>query len=235
MATEANRRDRSRLVPDAVRHNRGNLTPLPRRLMVDKLAFLPQQRAPANRFIPQTLLMPISSLLYSGFASTMILLSQASMQTEVPPGPGGQATATATIVSGVLSYTSWPENNQPVTLCIAGRSPLTSRVTPRNLLNGRRMLVQRLESAGSAYGGCDAIFVGNVPLAEQRRIVRVATNAAVVTLDENSDGCVDGIMFCLRPAANGGMTFDLDIDAVSRSRVRVDPRVLSLGRRGARQ
>jgi hypothetical protein len=178
--------------------------------------------------------MAFLSSLYGSFAGAAILLSQASMQSDVPPGPEGRAIAVATIISGVLSYTRWPEENGTVTLCVAGRSPLAARIVPRTLVNGRRMVVQRLETGGSTYGGCDAIFLAGVPIAEQRRAIRLTTGQPVVTLDENSDGCVIGVMFCIRPAASGGMTFDLDIDAVSRSRVRIDPRVLSLGRRSAR-
>lgn len=160
-----------------------------------------------------------------------LVLTPVLTQTDVPAGADGQATAVADIVGGILSYSRWPNPRGPITLCIAGLSPMTSRIANRALVGGRQLLVSRRNNLPVPIEGCDAVFLATLPVGEQQRLLRSAIGLPVLTLDEGTNGCATGVMFCIRPAARGGMTFDLDIDAVTRSRVRVDPRVLTLGRR----
>lgn len=175
--------------------------------------------------------MALSLILQTMTGGMAMVMTPTLAQTEVPPGPEGQAVAVASITTGILAYSRWPDNGGPITLCVAGQSAATARLSNRTLVGGRPLLISRRPSAPVPTEGCDAIFIAGLPPAESRRLLRSVIDRPVLTLDENSDGCAVGVMFCIRPAARGGMTFDLDIDAVSRSRIRVDPRVLALGRR----
>ena len=166
-------------------------------------------------------------------AATVAALSvmPTAVQTEVPDGFDGPAIAAADIVTGILSYTRWPSSDGAVRLCVTGQSALTARLADRTLVNGRRMTVVR-RAPGSLPGeGCDAIFLAGLPLREQERITRAAQGAAIVTMTDADPACDVGVMACLRPLP-GGMSFDLNLDAVSRSSVRIDPRVLMLATRG---
>lgn len=154
-------------------------------------------------------------------------------QTEVPEGVDGPATAAAEMVYGVLSYTRWPTADGPVRLCLAGQSRLMARMTSGVLPSGRRVLVSRRTAATVPGEGCDAVFVGSATAGELSRIARTANGAALVTMTDSDAECGTGFMICLRRTSTG-MTFDLSIDAVSRSAVRIDPRVLMLATRGGR-
>lgn len=156
-----------------------------------------------------------------------------AVQTEVPEGADGPAIAAADIVHGVLSYSRWPTADGPVRLCLAGQSRLMARLDSATLPSGRRMVVSRHTLASLPGGGCDALFVGGAGAGDLGRIARAASGAAVITMTDSDADCGSGFMICLRRSA-GGMTFDMSIDAVSRSTVRIDPRVLMLATRGRR-
>lgn len=148
-------------------------------------------------------------------------------QTEMPDGVDGPAVAAADIVTGILSYTRWPGSEGPVRLCVAGQSTVSSRIMDRALVSGRRLVVSRRAPTSLADGGCDAIFMAGLPTREQERIASAAQREAIVTMTDADPACDSGVMACLR-LVPGGMSFDLNLDAVSRSGVRIDPRVLML-------
>lgn len=150
-------------------------------------------------------------------------------QTEIPAGADGSAIAAADVVAGILSYTRWPDADGPVRLCVAGGSPLAARMGPRTLVSGRALVVSRRAPGALPGEGCDAVFVGGVPPHELGRIARASAGQAIITMTDDDPDCGSGMMLCLRRVGSG-MSFDLNIDAVSRSRVRIDPRVLSLSR-----
>ncbi len=175
--------------------------------------------------------MTLFSALTGAVTVAALSVMPTAVQTEVPDGVDGPAAAAADIVAGILSYTRWPSSDGPVRLCVAGQSPLTARLVDRALVNGRRMTVVRRASGSLPGGGCDAIFMARLPLREQERIARAAQGTAIVTMTDADPVCESGVMVCLRLVA-GGMSFDLNLDAVSRSSVRIDPRVLMLATRG---
>lgn len=167
-----------------------------------------------------------------GLAAILLAMQITPAQTVTPAGPDGPAVAASDIVTGILSYTRWPDSGNHVRLCVGGATPLSARLSDQALPDGRRVSVSRRETATMPGVDCDAVFVGRGGAADLRRIASLSANRAVVTITDGDPDCGSGFMACLRPTPNG-LTFDLNIDAVSRSRVRIDPRVLILGRRGA--
>ena len=174
------------------------------------------------------------SALTGAAALAALSVMPTAVQTEVPDGVDGPAVAAADIVTGILSYTRWPGGEGPVRLCVAGQSPVTLRMVDRTLLSGRRLVVSRHGPGSLPDGGCDAIFLAGLPMREQERIARAAQGSAIVTMTDADPACDSGVMACLR-LVPAGMSFDLNLDAVSRSAVRIDPRVLMLATRGGRR
>jgi hypothetical protein len=151
--------------------------------------------------------------------------------TALDSAESSNAVAVAETVSGILAYSHWPPSTSPINLCLVGASRQTSRIADRTLLNGRPMIVRRLSGNVLPVGhGCDAVYVGTVSAAERSRLIAQVNGQAIVTIVENDPNCLSGMMFCLQ-MRGGALTFELNFDAVSRSRVRVDPRVLALARR----
>jgi len=143
-------------------------------------------------------------------------------------GPDRFAAGAARMVGAILEYTRWPSRRTPLVLCVVGPALHAGRMDRFGLSDGR-VIVRRSVPADAppAASGCDAIYFARLDPDRLRRWTRAARGAAIVTIAEDDPGCRGETMFCLRftPAA---LSFDLNIDAVSRSGVRIDPRVLRL-------
>ena len=50
----------------------------------------------------------------------------------------------------------------------------------------------------------------------------------VLTITDDDPGCSFGAMFCLRARAPG-VSFSVNLDAIGRGTLRIDPRVLKIG------
>jgi hypothetical protein len=162
--------------------------------------------------------------------STEVSYQRTVIETPAPPGADGSAAAIERMVGGIIGYSRWPATPQRIRLCVAGPSPLTARLADRTVPSGRTITVTTQSIAAVSASSCDAVIVGRASGEEQAQLVRRFSGAPVLTMTAADIACDSGIMFCFRRGDAGGMTFDLNIDAVSRSMVRVDPRVLSLSR-----
>lgn len=177
---------------------------------------------------------PLAQGLFLNAAIGALAIAPMLAQSAIPDGDDGPAIAAATIITGILSYSHWPRTSGAVQLCIVGTSALADQLSDRRLVNDRPLQVRRLEPAAIPDAGCDAIFSGRLPTSNRRAIVAYAADKPVVTLTDDDPQCRSGTMICLR-RVRAGLTFDLNIDAVSRSQVRIDPRVLTLAQRGGAQ
>lgn len=77
---------------------------------------------------------------------------------------------------------------------------------------------------------CDALYLGELPNAERQQLVADAAGHPVLTISERDESCTQGAMFCLNIGADR-VTFDINLDRVARSSVRVSPSVLKLARK----
>ena len=145
------------------------------------------------------------------------------------PGADRLAEGMARMVGAILEYTRWPSRPaEPLTLCVVAPAIHAGRIGRFDLSGGRTVL-RRDVPAGAApdVTGCDALYLGQLELADLRRWTRAARGAPVLTIAEGDPPCGSEAMFCIRASATG-LSFDLNIDAVSRSGVHVDPRVLRM-------
>lgn len=163
----------------------------------------------------------------------LLQTAQPAVQSAIPDGPDGAAVAAADMVDAIIAYSRWPQDASPVILCIAAPSALTARIAAGRLADGRRTEVQRHAAGAMPAPGCDVLVVGAASPAEQQRIARASSDRALLTISFADPLCRNGMMACIRESETG-MVFDLNLDAVARSQVRIDPRVLAIGRRRAR-
>lgn len=172
-------------------------------------------------------------LLPSALPAPVLATPIGFLQTPVPEGATGQTATVARVVSGILSYTRWPAEPVPLRLCVAGIPRFADGLTALPARSARRMEVLRITGASVGPEGCKALYLGRLDADERRRLLTSARGQPVVTIDENDPPCRAGAMFCLHVASNS-VAFELNLDAVSRSTVRIDPKVLLLSRRGDR-
>jgi hypothetical protein len=134
------------------------------------------------------------------------------------------AESVASLVGGIISYSRWPTQPRPVRLCLAGATRYALRISEAQRTAGQSLMIRSLGSLASP-ATCDVLYIGAMRPAAQRRMIAAARSQPIVSIIEDDPHCRSGAMFCLVPAHG---TFRLNLDAVSRSEVRIDPRVLRI-------
>lgn len=161
--------------------------------------------------------------------SGLILSAPASAQ-DIATDERSQGVAQA--VFGIVSYTRWPADPSSIRLCVVGPTEYADEVLKGAQLAGDRKVVvrrMRLDDPDLATS-CDGIYVGAIPDGAWKQLASRFTGQPVLSISEQPEPCSIGGMFCLsvRP---GNVSFEVNLDSVARSGVRVNPRVLQLARR----
>ncbi|HTN13746.1 MAG TPA: YfiR family protein [Sphingomonadaceae bacterium] len=151
----------------------------------------------------------------------------------IPVQSGDRAAdATARIVRAILEYSRWPKTSNPLQVCVVGPANMAAGIEAISLSDGRHVAVRYLARDGfAASAGCDAYYLGELDSGTMRRWTARAHGMPIVTITERDPQCRSEAMFCL-VYAPASVSFRLNVDAVARSGVRVDPRVLRLAKGG---
>jgi hypothetical protein len=148
--------------------------------------------------------------------------------TESPPAAPGMLTK---VVAGIVSYTRWPDAASSIRLCTIGRGPGIDALQRIHEIGspGRPVVIVAVRDLDAAEQGCDALYLAPSAAAHVRQAVRQFAGRPVLLLGEGADFCSDGGMFCLEPAA-ARPRFGVNLDAVARSGLKVNPQVLRIAR-----
>jgi YfiR/HmsC-like len=160
-------------------------------------------------------------------ALTAAVLLAAPGQAMSNPGADDSPHAGAVVrtIRTLVEYTRWPQPPNPVEVCIAGPASHAGQLDAVRLGDGRLLQRRAVAASPAALGSCDVVYIGKLPLAGQRQLTAAVRGRGVMTVAEADPECRSEAMFCLIYPAKG-LSFRLNIDAVSRSGLRVDPRVL---------
>ncbi|MGF6332811.1 hypothetical protein ABH909_005689 [Pseudomonas sp. BS3782 TE3695] len=143
-----------------------------------------------------------------------------------------RARAVTQVVLGILSYARWPVEPQRLRLCVVGPTEYTDDlVKGTTQATGRPVTVRRLLADNPAIAGeCDAVYIGKLTRDERSRLFASLTGRPVVSISEDGHQCTVGSLFCLR-VGDEQVSFEVNLDSVARSGVRIHPSVLQLSRR----
>lgn len=143
-----------------------------------------------------------------------------------------RARSVTQVVLGILSYARWPVEPQQLRLCIVGPTEYTDDLLKGTTqATGRPVTVRRLLADNPAITGeCDAVYIGKLTSDERSRLFASLTGRPVVSISEGGDQCTVGSLFCLR-VGDEQVSFEVNLDSVARSGVRIHPSVLQLSRR----
>lgn len=177
----------------------------------------------------------LASLFLIGALFTTPQMSvQAASQTIVEDGADGMARAVNRMVGGIVSYARWPDGATGTVrvMCLVGTPRLTERLAP-DLPGAGSVMVRRLTAAAAtSRTDCDILFLGRMPVADRQRLIGWVRGRPVLTITDDDPACIYGAMFCLvNRGANLG--FSVNLDAIGRGPLRIDPRVLRIGGGGA--
>ncbi|WP_085611247.1 MULTISPECIES: YfiR family protein [unclassified Pseudomonas] len=168
------------------------------------------------------------------FAVVLCLLTGvAAAQTPAPAGMAEQRAKSVTqVVLGILSYARWPVEPAQLRLCIVGPTEYTDDlVKGTTQATGRPVIVRRLLADNPAIvSECDAVYIGKLTTDERSRLFASLIGHPVLSISEGGDQCTVGSLFCLR-VGDEQVSFEVNLDSVARSGVRIHPSVLQLSRR----
>lgn len=162
-----------------------------------------------------------------------LLTSVAAAQTQPPAGMAEQRAKSVTqVVLGILSYARWPVEPAQLRLCIVGPTEYTDDlVKGTTQATGRPVIVRRLLADNPAIvSECDAVYIGKLTTDERSRLFASLIGHPVLSISEGGDQCTVGSLFCLR-VGDEQVSFEVNLDSVARSGVRIHPSVLQLSRR----
>jgi hypothetical protein len=135
------------------------------------------------------------------------------------------------VVLGIVSFTHWPTPPTRLHLCVTGRPDYAQGLVDTLQVGSMPLDVQRVHSDDSALGAaCEVVYLGNLSDVERQQVSATVAGHPVLTIAEHDPACTMGSMFCLNVDGER-VTFDINLDAVARSGVRVHPNVLNLARR----
>ena len=168
----------------------------------------------------------------------LLLLSAPCLaQPQVPVNLADQrARAVTQVVLGILSYARWPIEPAQMQLCVVGPTEYTDDLLQgATQSSGRQVQVRRMLVSNPAIAReCNAVYLGKLSTAERSSLFSSLSGQAVLSISEYGDQCTVGSLFCLR-VTDDQVSFEVNLDSVARSGVRIHPNVLQLSRRRAAQ
>ncbi|MCW2268303.1 hypothetical protein D3C77_93350 [compost metagenome] len=147
-----------------------------------------------------------------------------------------RAKAVTEVVLGILSYARWPVEPEQLRLCLVGPTEYADDlVKGTTQASGRPVAVRRLlANDPRIVTECDAMYLGQLSQDERTQLFSAVTGHPVLSISEANDPCTVGSVFCLR-VSDQQVAFEVNLDSVARSGVRIHPSVLQLSRRRAAQ
>ncbi|HEX9390690.1 MAG TPA: YfiR family protein [Usitatibacteraceae bacterium] len=135
------------------------------------------------------------------------------------------------MVEGIISYTKWPADLKQVRLCIIGDGAGAKELLKSGPLGSaqRSIDVQRIASTTDNNPDCQVLYFAARYTAKQRAMLNRFVARPFLTIGEGPEFCSDGGMFCV-DSEESTSRFGVNLDAIARSGLRVNPQVLSLGR-----
>jgi hypothetical protein len=152
---------------------------------------------------------------------------------EDPPAAGApdQGDSVARIINGIISFTRWPDPSRKVRLCIVEPSRHADTLMRKTSSPAGPVQAQYLPPGDMRLqAGCDVVYIEHIESADHEKLLRRLVGRPVLTIAGSEAGCLMGSMFCVSSAATP-VTFSANLLAITRSGLRVDPKVLLLVRR----
>lgn len=139
------------------------------------------------------------------------------------------AVSVRAIVSGIVSYTRWPELSGQPKLCIFSSSRFTSALANGDKVNlpYQPIIVRTEQEALSTR--CDGFYFGSESPDFQVALAHSHPSKALLLIAEQNTDCIIGSAFCLI-INNNDVRFSVNLDSLAHSGVRVNPDVLMLAR-----
>lgn len=134
-------------------------------------------------------------------------------------------------VTGILQYARWPSLEQPPRFCVAGQTAfMDTLLQPGYLAPYWQTDSLQLASQDTRLAEqCQALYLGALPLNEENALFNRIRDLPILTISEHNSHCTIGSIICLQIGADS-TGFQVNLDSLARSGVRVHPNVLMLAK-----
>lgn len=139
------------------------------------------------------------------------------------------------VIWGIVNYTRWPQEDGALKVCLLGSSTHAEviRRSAEVIQFRRTIVVREIPATVEKIKDCNVAYFGDLPAQQLTLLLRALMNLPVLTIGEDSAFCSAGGMFCLLSdregeTMNGEGLFAANLDVISRSGLKVNPRVLRL-------
>lgn len=147
-----------------------------------------------------------------------------------PAVASGPSEKVRTIVSGIVTYTRWPQLSGPPRLCIFSTSRYIHSLAEEDveMLPYQPVIVRNTKEALQTI--CDGFYFGSESPAQQSEFTAKYGNRPLLLIAEQNTDCSIGSAFCLL-INHERVRFSVNLDVLTHSGVRVNPDVLMLARK----
>lgn len=134
-------------------------------------------------------------------------------------------------VTGILGYARWPDPPEHLRLCVTGPTEYADVLLQSGTLAPLwESTVPRVQSRDALLtSGCQALYIGVLSEQEKQQLFDRIQDLPILTISEQNQTCATGSMFCLN-IGDGVTTFQVNLDSVARSGIRIHPNVLRLSK-----
>jgi len=151
-------------------------------------------------------------------------LAQSVAIAETPLSP-------AAIVMGMLGYTSWPGPARTLKLCVSRGAPdaaaLAGAIEQARATRALELAIIEVDQVPAS--ACDLVYFDGWDAELQRKALRALAARPVLSIGWGAEFCSDGGLFCLE-RGEAQTRFEVNLDAVARSGLRVNALVLRLAK-----
>nr|WP_246527046.1 YfiR family protein [Plastoroseomonas hellenica] len=139
--------------------------------------------------------------------------------------------AVTQVVLGILSYARWPNDPPELRFCVLADAAYANGLLTGTLQSANRPIrAQRIAIESEALTTCHVVYVGRTSTVDHRRIFARLAGLPILSISEDDPSCSVGSMFCLR-VEEAQVSFQVNLDQIARSGLRIHPNVLRLGQR----
>lgn len=131
------------------------------------------------------------------------------------------------ITLSILSYAKW--NTPTPALCVIDNPNYAVQFNHALRLHGYHYKISSIRLNELEKSSCNAIFLSTFSPQEEQKIIYSQRPDPPLSFSSTNQDCEMGSAFCLY-TQNNKTSFKVNLDSLSQSKVRVDPRVLLLAK-----
>jgi hypothetical protein len=189
----------------------------------------------SHRFYPHT---PDAAARRRRLAGCLLLalcalgLAGAGARAQTGAAEPKRAAEVAQVVFGIISYVRWPAPHPELQLCLAGDTKYADALleAPAAGAQPRIRSLRLAANAAATAEQCQVLYIGSVAEAERDKLYAQIIGRPILAISEPIVPCSVANMFCLK-LRDAHVSFDVNLDAIARSGLRVHPNALRIARR----